>query len=274
MLKKDFPNSTYVAKECLGSSEQQQGIMSWNDIHSGSIFGSIFRLFFQPSPQVEAIVNDERRRLGLISQKYNVVHCRVRHPKAADMGMMFSSKKEKTNPDQEGLLSEGDGRQFAINMVSKAIECSKAIEDKLPGTNQHTVLAPTPIYFMSDSNDLVRHVTVELQDSKFVESSHSDVDQRLYDIVKPVLSNSWVKARNVSKETMHIDRQKDRPLEAYYETFVDMLLAIEANCIVYGVGKYAVFAAKVAGTGCQYLYQNEAWGGVEKAAMPCPINIM
>lgn len=35
---------------------------------------------------------------------------------------------------------------------------------------------------------------------------------------------------------------------------------MHARCVIYGIGYYAVFGAKISGTECQHLYQKEAWG--------------
>jgi hypothetical protein len=35
---------------------------------------------------------------------------------------------------------------------------------------------------------------------------------------------------------------------------------MHARCVVYGVGYYAAFAAKIGGIDCSYLYAEEAWG--------------
>ncbi len=54
-------------------------------------------------------------------------------------------------------------------------------------------------------------------------------------------------------------------------SFSDLFIAIHAYCVVYGIGYYAVFAAKISGTQCKYLYQKEAWGSQgDKQALECP----
>jgi hypothetical protein len=84
-----------------------------------------------------------------------------------------------------------------------------------------------------------------------------------------------VVARDVTEETAHLDRQKGRPPEAYYSTFVDLLVTIHANCVVYGIGYYAAFAAKISPQGCAYLYQEEAWGvQARKQAHTCPNTLL
>jgi hypothetical protein len=72
-------------------------------------------------------------------------------------------------------------------------------------------------------------------------------------------------------ENAHIDRQKGRPPPAYYATFVDLMLAVNARCVTYGIGFYAIFATKISGIQCKLVYQEEEWGGKEggKGAALC-----
>jgi hypothetical protein len=79
-----------------------------------------------------------------------------------------------------------------------------------------------------------------------------------------------VVSRDVSAENAHIDRQKGRPALAYYGTFLDLLVAVHARCVIYGIGYYTAFAAKISGTKCKLLYQQEAWGSqADKQAQVC-----
>ena len=78
-------------------------------------------------------------------------------------------------------------------------------------------------------------------------------------------------SRDVGIENAHIDRQKGRAPAAYYGTFVDLFLAINARCMTFGVGFYAVFAAKISGIKCKQLYTEEAWGGSERKALMADI---
>eukprot|EP00934_Nitzschia_sp_Nitz4_P007795 Nitzschia sp. Nitz4//scaffold87_size112219//3911//5467//NITZ4_004056-RA/size112219-processed-gene-0.0-mRNA-1//1//CDS//3329559315//7785//frame0 len=268
-LEREFPNSIRTPSCSERQKSARAPVTSWNQVHSAPLFGNIFRLFFRPSFEVETVVDGIRESLGLMPHQYNVVHCRVRHPKATDYGVMVAGKNPSYTADKTGLPWEGETRQFALNIAAKALGCSLALNH----TAISTSIAPAivPVYFMSDSNDLVRHVSVELQDPIFVQVNRTEVDQALFSIVKPISSTTWVKARDVSQETAHIDKQKGRPPEAYYDTFVDLLLAMEAKCVVYGVGYYAVFAAKVSGIDCQYIYQKESWGHqAMKQASICP----
>jgi hypothetical protein len=225
-------------------------------LHAAPLFGNIFWLFFRPSPEVQTEVTTILSNLQLRLYKYSAVHCRVRHPKAFEYGNHVLGKNPRYPADKTGLPWEGQTRQFALEVAAQAIECSRDI-------------APTnPIYFLSDSNDLARHVTIELIDEQFVKANRSEVDWNLHRIVQGPTS---VLGRDVTLETAHLDRQKGRPADAYYSTFIDLLLAVHASCVVYGVGYYASFASKISGTNCSYTYAQEAWGQqAEKSAHFCP----
>lgn len=125
-----------------------------------------------------------------------------------------------------------------------------------------------PIYFFSDSNDLVRYLSRELQNKTFVTANRTLLQGNPVDwaALKEVETSNIV-AREVDMENAHIDRQKGRAPPAYYGTFVDLFLAINARCMTFGVGFYAVFAAKISGIHCKQLYAEEAWGGSERKAM-------
>lgn len=229
------------------------------EVHAAPHFGRIFWLFFRPSPPVELWIHQIFQESQIRSDSYSAVHCRVRHPKATSYGANVVGKNPKYPADKTGLPWEGATRQFALNVAIRALNCSRL------------VAAKDPVYFLSDSNDLARHVAVELSDPLFVTANRSNIDTHLYDIVQHAAP---IKTRNVTEETAHLDRQKGRPASAYYSTFVDLMLVIHAHCVIYGVGYYAAFGAKISGTNCQYLYQQESWGNqAAKSARVCPNTI-
>jgi hypothetical protein len=97
--------------------------------------------------------------------------------------------------------------------------------------------------------------------------NNSTVEQVAFDLS---LSMTVV-GRPATDENAHIDKQKGRPATAYYGTFLDLFLAINARCVTYGVGYYAVFASKISHTSCKLLYQEEAWGGNERKKLHAPV---
>ncbi len=236
--------------------ERLNRVGEMEDVHSAPHFGRIFCLFFRPSPAVEEWALQIFQQLHLHLYSYAAVHCRVRHPKATSYGSIVVGKNPKYPADKTGLPWQGVTRQFALDVATQALNCSRLIA------------AEEPVYFLSDSNDLVRHIAIELLDPAFVKANRSNIDFSLYEIVQ---QDPVILSRNVREETVHLDRQKGRPAEAYYSTFVDLILVIHAHCVVYGVGYYAAFGAKISGTDCQYLYQQEAWGNqASKLARVCP----
>mmetsp|Transcript_54109 Transcript_54109/g.60410 ORF Transcript_54109/g.60410 Transcript_54109/m.60410 type:complete len:724 (-) Transcript_54109:9-2180(-) len=230
-------------------------------------------------------------------QNYTGVHCRVRHPKAHLKGKTTIGKDDKHPADKTGLPWVDPGgaeRQFAIETAYKALQCATDIATTLPTNknNEHNKnnmqQQQQPIYFLSDSNDLVKHVSIELYDDKtphgYLHTHHQNNNtiQSIYPPLFQLIRNNnnsnnqqknyhYVRARNVTIENAHIDRQKGRPPPAYYGTFIDLYITMNANCVVYGIGYYAAFAAKISGVPCTYLYAEESWGiQKEKNAQLCP----
>lgn len=220
-------------------------------LHWTPSFGSIFWMFFRPSSAVQTELDTIYKSLSLAPSSYSAVHCRVRHPKAHPPSINVKGKNADYPADKTGLPWTGRTRAMAIETATGAIRCART------RLHEHE-----PLYFFSDSNDLVRFMAHELTDGRFVAANASlfisgGVDARALAAVQ----STKIVARTVVAENPHIDRQKGRPAAAYYPTFVDLLLAVRARCITYGVGFYAVFAAKISGTPCKTLYMEETWGG-------------
>ena len=288
-----------------------------SDLHKAPTFGAIWDLFFEPSEGVmkETVVALEE--MGLLLPEgsdhnnnhnneseyyrydplpptvdFTAVHCRVRHPKAHPAGQVVKGKHQRYPADKTGLpwVEGGPQRAFALETATKALTCARSIgnEGSSSNNNNNNKIASganqSPIYFLSDSNDLVKHVAEDLADT--APGGYLDQHGKNASWVYPPLletvrhknnnddassSSSLIVARNVTIENAHIDKQKGRPAEAYYATFVDLYIAMKARCVVYGIGYYAAFASKISGTDCAWLYARESWGAqVEKNAHICP----
>ena len=238
----------YLERRLVALGETPQNV---SQIHTGALFGNIFWLFFKASPAIDQEFRAISQHLALRPQQYSAVHCRVRHPKATLSGVYVVGKNPKYPADKTGLPWEGATRQFALDVATRALSCAMNI-------------TPDPLYFLSDSNDLVRHVAFELNDENHFlttianTNSSNTIDPSLQYVVQH--SHGGVVSRDVSEENAHIDRQKGRPASAYYGTFLDLLVAVHARCVIFGIGYYASFAAKISGTKCKLLYQAEEWG--------------
>ena len=256
-----------------------------SDLHKAPTFGAIWNLFFRPSPQIRTEIVRVMGEMGLLRNKregayayakanddvslpptvhYTAVHCRVRHPKAHPLGEVVKGKNANYPADKTGLpwVEGGPQRAFALETANKALVCAGEIQSDSKNA--------LPVYFLSDSNDLVNHVAVELANTTYLNERGSNASWVNPKLLSTVRSQRIV-ARDTTLENAHIDRQKGREAPAYYATFVDLYLAMKARCVVYGIGYYAAFAAKVSGTDCTYLYAKESWGAqVAKSARICP----
>jgi hypothetical protein len=237
-------------------------------IHQTPLFGNIFWLFFKPSKPVHEKTKRIMSELQLKPNDYAAVHCRVRHPKSFTYGANIKGKNSPYPADKSGLPWEGETREAALGVAFNALQCaSSSIIGTLPSSNQ--------VYFLSDSNDLVRHVTKELPSSN-ASSFNWTLPQLQQLVTQDTTQNNDknrinVIGRDTPEQNAHIDRNKGRPAEEYYDTFVDLLIVMHARCVIYGIGYYAAFGAKVSGTSCRYLYQQEAWGATAvKEAEICP----
>ena len=223
-------------------------------IHNTPTFGNLFHTFFKPHPNVQKQIDSVSKELGLAENEYTVAHCRVRHPKAYPKGEMFNNEYI-SNADKTGLPFEGRFRELAVGVASRSIEC--AVRELPFDVDQH------PIYFMSDSSDLVTYLAHNLTDSEYI-SKYTHWPQNnqsaIYNTARELVSKYNVVARDQSITNAHIDKNKGRPPEAYYATFVDLFLGMNARCVSFGIGYYAAFAAKISGTKCKIRYAREEWG--------------
>ena len=231
-------------------------------------FGQLFWLFFKPSVGLQRELNNVFNELELSPNLYVAAHCRVRHPKAVPVGGLLEAKGPGGGPDKVGLLWKGESRRFAIQMATRALKCAGTALEQQP---------EQPIYFYSDSEDLVNYVAHQLPDKPVFDTNSSMIESSLVDAaVEEVVREHRVLARPIISETLHIDRQLDHPAEEYYASFVDLLVASRARCVAAGVGNYALFAAQLSDKPCIVQYQGEAWGdeGVKQSvARQCHIEI-
>jgi hypothetical protein len=233
-------------------------------LHWSPSFGILFRAFFRPSPGVQNDLNDLYRTLGMSPGTYSAVHCRVRHPKAHPPHMVVLGKNANYNADKSGLPWTGETKSFAIATATQAITCAETLLE----TKEE------PMYLLSDSADLVRYMSVELPNASstsHTEARNDPVTAQALEVVKRARVVSTVGQTDVA----HIDKNKGRAPREYSSTFVDFYVAAQARCVTFGVGFYALFAAKVSGTSCRLLYQQEAWGtAVDKTSRSPVCNLL
>ena len=223
-------------------------------------YDKLFRLFFRPSPGVQQEIDTVSMEAGLAPGQYTAIHLRVRYPTGVtkkDQSIILAGKPSGDNKtrtsnaaDHQGLLWSGPSKEYAVGWATHAIECSQRFLLQNKGQNEK-------IYMISDSNDLVNYFVHEIRNTK---------DQKHLETLPPfelsainVANSVNLVSRDSAMENFHLDRQQGRNVSEYYSTFVDLLLASQARCIAYGLGRYGLFASKIGGISCQVWYQAEAY---------------
>lgn len=120
-------------------------------------------------------------------------------------------------------------------------------------------------FFYSDSEDLVRFMVAWQQEYHQTDASLGGSSTTS----SWPANNTWpdsisIHARRMHSATLHIDRQRDAihlfdqdNLAAnYYAPFIDVLIPMQAERIVAGVGNFALLAAKLTGTDSLYTSTN------------------
>jgi hypothetical protein len=254
-------NSLNLKKELLALNET-------DTIEKTTTFGKLWRALFRPSPLVQDEIDATMESLGLEPGKYSATHCRVRHPgRFAEI----VSGKNGSEADVTGLPWHGPNKEMALASAVRALQCTQWLSNS----------TEEPVYFYSDSEDLVHHLLVEQNQSKtetttlLAKNNETKLDRKR----RSVLKSTILAARDVSRwPTAHLDRQVGLPAEAYVSTFVDLYIAASARCISFGVGNFGYLAAKISGTDCVVLHEKQQsrgkarmWNQQTGGARKCPI---
>ncbi|KAL7530490.1 hypothetical protein ACHAXR_004510 [Thalassiosira sp. AJA248-18] len=190
--------------------------ISWSDS-----FPTLFWTLFKPSEGLQQELDETLRHLQISSPfdysapPFYAIHARIRHPRGHTNVEILSKIGDKGGPDKFGLSWDGTTKQFAIGIAEHALECAQKKH-----LEQHVVHAQNYVFY-ADSEDLVTHM-----------GNEHGVD--------------GVHVRNMTGvEVLHIDRQQQHPPRSYYSAFIDLFVAAQASCIVFGAGNYALLAAKI-----------------------------
>ena len=199
-------------------------------------------MFFQPSPALDLQLQQVERNLGIETRKFNAVHCRIRHPKSFDSNSNISNEEIIPFLDSHGFnWTSEELRHHAIKHALKALSCHSSSKEQ------------TPTYFFSDTLELSKFVINEGD----LTSNMSKLERE----ARTTFDAMDIVARNDSSDkNRHIDREKYGDPPSYFGTFIDLYIAMRAECITFGIGNYAFFAAKLSGTSCRYMYEKERWG--------------
>lgn len=237
-------------------------------IHDTATFGKVWHAMFRPSALVQSQLNQTRNELGLIPGQYLAAHCRVRHP-----GRFATNVAGKTDheADSTGLPWMSPHKEMAVESALHALKCSEWVAN---ATTQ-------PIYFYSDSEDLVHYLLDAKNRSSIDLVPTSNANETGIDLrTRQLMQKTRFTARNLEWPTVHLDRQLGLPAEAYVSTFVDLYMAAGARCIAFGVGNFGFFASKLSGTKCLVVHekhnsrrQAQLWRQQTGGAPTCPLEL-
>ena len=141
--------------------------------------------------------------------------------------MLVGKEPDARDADHGGLLWSSPANDYAVKWATHAVRCSQIL------LKQKT----EKIYMIADSNDSIRHFAHDLKapnakDNKALISSPGNLA-----VWRAAASTNTV-ARDMSMDNFDLDRQREKNASDYYSTFLDLLLASEARCIAYGLGRY------------------------------------
>jgi hypothetical protein len=247
---KKYKNEHPSGKIAIDERGKQSGKMQMEEKFKED-FGIYWYACFRPSVLVQSAIEESYTELGLVPGHYNAVHCRVRHP-------AHDGSTKRNTADLGGLVFEGKAKHKAIETAIHAIKCSNWL------TSHQT---SEPIYFYSDSEDLVEAAT-----------SHDQSEDEIERSLHTLANQSRVVGRHVEYPIAHLETL-NQTVEAYASTFVDLYIAANARCITLGVGRFAYLAATLSGTQCLVKHEitnkrvAEKWGlkNVDKAVQECPL---
>ena len=125
-------------------------------------FGDIFRVMFQPVPEIGRNLNESMVKLGLVEGQYSSAHVRARYPSDRFITHYVEKAGKKMKyVDKEGDLDiEGDTLKYLTGVSHHAISCAAL-----------STSPPLPVYFASDTNNLTAYIARERQ---FISSYQED----------------------------------------------------------------------------------------------------
>lgn len=167
------------------------------------------------------------------------------------------ARKEWQRGDHNSSLTD---QPIVLYFLSDSDDLVASVVDTLPKGKAGTGLnTPTYNRTAERSNSLERRIRSTKSKSMQGQGGTEANYIRLLGLVQNWKERSRyrVVSRNVwETPATHLDREKKVPKRTHIASFVDLYLAIQARCLVFGVGNFAYFAARISGTDCIARYEN------------------
>jgi hypothetical protein len=242
-----------------------------------SLYREMWHSMFRPSVGVQKELDKTLSVLNLKPGHYTATHVRARHPGRYADGRGPPGKDKSVAADISGLPWQGEWMEMAVKAGVHAVNCSRLL---LGSPNE-------PIYFYSDSEDLVRHMVTSgswqrrrkmrrsTAQGSVVNTTTSTRDtststlllQQLNQLAAASVTQAVrVVSRDTSdKPTVHIDHvSTNLPVELFYSSFIDLYMGAMARCVSFGVGNSAYLGTKISATSCLQRHESIVSKGLKR----------
>ncbi|OEU06638.1 hypothetical protein FRACYDRAFT_254189 [Fragilariopsis cylindrus CCMP1102] len=240
-------------------------------------FSSYWRLFFQPSIELQHRLDNTYQELNLIKHTNNNNNSR----KEDDEN---DSKNENQNENQLYKL-----------IVYDAIHC------RIRHPAHHNIITHEMEYDLFDKERRIIDMNIDVDVNTTISSSMSLLDWKhqkenaIRTANHAVQCSNWLTSSMTSKQADVEAEQAELELvyllEGYYSTFIDLYIASNARCITMGVGRFAYLASRISSSSsssnsndgskkCVQLHEKHSedimkrWGfhsGIFNIIQQCPI---
>jgi hypothetical protein len=195
------------------------------------VYSHLFSSFFTLVRPIQSIVDQQMATLGLTPSSYTSIHVRARHPNSGFYPLKNRHADQAIDKEGGFVLPEQEGKykDKITKTLQMAFHCASSLNDTNNNNNSknNDNTQKKIIYFASDSHHLNNYV-VQQQGIQLPST---------YVIV----------SMNHSKEPLHLDIPGNTTREPsdFYMAFVDLWILSHAQCILYGTGRFGLFASYI-----------------------------
>ena len=206
------PDQVVRIKNIRGSDYYEK-MRAANEPSFEQVYRHCWNVVFEPSPAVAARIQEEMQSLQLKPHHYVAAHVRS----------LYVSDTQEQSEEEPAI-------QCAAQLLSASSEADPATGQQDRETKKPKTLSK--IYFASDSQNVTkRGLSYGMSRNISIVARISDADPVHLDRGRSFLQNS--------------DDWKTIGIESFYDIFVDLFLLASSRCVVFGVGGYGEWAAKL-----------------------------
>lgn len=218
--------------------------LGWNAsaaVGDHDLFEDVFRLLFEPSPDLQRAIHSRLSRLDLLGESFSAAQVRAKHPKGIPYGAMLEWVRRQ-NPGKE-IAGFGAVREAGkLDMLETLdFEAGGEMEAYLNGLYSNALacadrLAPgLPIYLASDSDFGGRMQNISSLPVRVAPPGNG---------VRPLHIDS--------------DKHQGRDPSDFYLTFVDVFVMAKATCLSLGGTGFGMLSIRISGNTCEMTHTKTA----------------